>query len=123
MLLPFVCYHYHRGTEEPGRRTVRRALGTRERLQRPDMNIGVNDGVNLPHRVAPGRHETLVESRMRAACASSLNGTSMMTVLRVAKAGLTHPFGDERTVQQAFPAGVGTDVADPFLMCDYFSFP
>jgi hypothetical protein len=33
---------------------------------------------------------------------------AMMPMLRVAKAGITNPFGDERTVKQAFPAGVGT---------------
>ena len=77
---------------------------------------------------------------------------AMMPMLRVAKAGITNPFGDERTVKQAFPAGVGTvrhaqrslrappfialtappspphppppqEEADPFLMCDYFSMP
>ena len=44
-----------------------------------------------------------------------------MKILQVAEQGLTHPFGDERTVQQAFPAGIDTKAADPFLMCDYFN--
>lgn len=36
-------------------------------------------------------------------------------------AGVTHPFGDERTVKQAFPSAVSEKEADPFLMCDYFN--
>ena len=47
--------------------------------------------------------------------------SSLMGVRRVAKAGVTHPFGDARTVQQAFPAGISEQEADPFLMCDYFN--
>jgi len=43
-----------------------------------------------------------------------------MTVQRVTKAGITHPFGDARTVTQAFPAAIPTSESDPFLMCDYF---
>jgi quercetin 2,3-dioxygenase len=46
--------------------------------------------------------------------------SGMMKVLQVAKAGIAHPFGDDRTVQQAFPSGVSEKVSDPFLMCDYF---
>ena len=34
---------------------------------------------------------------------------------------IAHPFGDARTVAQAFPGAVPAEVADPFLMCDYFS--
>ncbi|KAL3901182.1 MAG: hypothetical protein SGARI_006111, partial [Bacillariaceae sp.] len=45
----------------------------------------------------------------------------LMNILKVAEQGLTRPFGDERTVQQAFPAGIPTELADPFLMCDYFN--
>jgi redox-sensitive bicupin YhaK (pirin superfamily) len=45
----------------------------------------------------------------------------LMEILQVAEQGLTHPFGDERTVQQAFPAGIDSTAADPFLMCDYFN--
>jgi len=44
-----------------------------------------------------------------------------MNILRIADQGLTHPFGDERTVKQAFPAGIDSKTSDPFLMCDYFS--
>lgn len=44
-----------------------------------------------------------------------------MAVQRVAKEGTTHPFGDHRSVQQAFPAGINTQDSDPFLMCDYFN--
>ena len=45
---------------------------------------------------------------------------TLMNILRVVPEGMTHPFGDERTVKQAFPAGIDTKAADPFLMCDYF---
>jgi quercetin 2,3-dioxygenase len=45
---------------------------------------------------------------------------TLMSIKAIAKEGLTHPFGDERTVKQAFPAGIQTAEADPFLMCDYF---
>jgi quercetin 2,3-dioxygenase len=44
----------------------------------------------------------------------------LMSILRVAEQGITHPFGDERAVKQAFPAGINTNDSDPFLMCDYF---
>jgi redox-sensitive bicupin YhaK (pirin superfamily) len=44
----------------------------------------------------------------------------LMKIIRVAKAGVTHPFGDARTVQQAFPSALPTIDVDPFLMCDYF---
>jgi len=43
-----------------------------------------------------------------------------MGVKRIARAGIAHPFGDERSVQQAFPSAVNEKEADPFLMCDYF---
>ena len=46
--------------------------------------------------------------------------TMLMGIKRVAKQGITHPFGDSRSVKQAFPAGINTEDADPFLMCDYF---
>lgn len=44
----------------------------------------------------------------------------LLPVLRVVAAGVTRPFGDERTVQQAFPGALSASEADPFLMCDYF---
>lgn len=44
----------------------------------------------------------------------------MMNVKRVVQQGLTHPFGDHRTVKQAFPAAIPSKESDPFLMCDYF---
>jgi redox-sensitive bicupin YhaK (pirin superfamily) len=45
----------------------------------------------------------------------------LMRILRLSQAGVSHPFGDARTVQQAFPAsGVNKLESDPFLMCDYF---
>lgn len=47
--------------------------------------------------------------------------SALMQVRRIAEAGVTHPFGDARTVQQAFPSGVSEHEADPFLMCDYFN--
>lgn len=56
---------------------------------------------------------------VQAACKASMV-TSLMSVKRIAQQGLTRPFGDERTVNQAFPSAIGTADADPFLMCDYF---
>lgn len=47
----------------------------------------------------------------------------MMPLRKVLPANIAHPFGDERTVQQAFPAAIPAEEADPFLMCDYFAFP
>ena len=49
--------------------------------------------------------------------------TTMMGISKIAKQGTTHPFGDHRTVKQAFPSGIPTEQADPFLMCDYFDMP
>ena len=46
--------------------------------------------------------------------------TMLMNIKKISKSGLTHPFGDHRTVTQAFPAGIPTKESDPFLMCDYF---
>lgn len=43
-----------------------------------------------------------------------------MKILNIVKAGIAHPFGDERAVLQAFPKGISEKVSDPFLMCDYF---
>jgi redox-sensitive bicupin YhaK (pirin superfamily) len=45
---------------------------------------------------------------------------TLMAVQRVAPHGVTHPFRDERSVHQAFPAAIRKEQADPFLMCDYF---
>jgi hypothetical protein len=44
-----------------------------------------------------------------------------MRVRRVVAAGVAHPFGDERTVNQAFPNPIPAEEADPFLMCDQYS--
>ena len=49
-----------------------------------------------------------------------MSTSSLMKVKRVAQHGVTHPFGDHRSVNQAFPAAIDTTEADPFLMCDYF---
>jgi redox-sensitive bicupin YhaK (pirin superfamily) len=43
-----------------------------------------------------------------------------MAVQRVPPHRVTHPFGDERSVHQAFPAAIPKEQADPFLMCDCF---
>lgn len=56
-------------------------------------------------------------------CTRQPQNMAMMRLNRVARASVAHPFGDHRTVQQAFPGGVGEKEADPFLMCDYFNFP
>lgn len=44
-----------------------------------------------------------------------------MPIQKIATHGVTHPFGDHRSVHQAFPAAIDTVDADPFLMCDYFN--
>ncbi|MEM7183112.1 MAG: pirin family protein [Spirochaetota bacterium] len=46
---------------------------------------------------------------------------SLMAIKRVVKQGITYPFGDHRSVKQAFPAAIPVEDADPFLMCDYFA--
>lgn len=46
-----------------------------------------------------------------------------MRILRLAQAGITHPFGDARTVTQAFPSAIPSQQSDPFLMCDDFDMP
>lgn len=46
--------------------------------------------------------------------------TSLMTIKSIHHQAITHPFGDERSVNQAFPGGVPSDQSDPFLMCDYY---
>jgi len=43
-----------------------------------------------------------------------------MKIRRISKAGISHLFGDDRAVTQAFPSGLSTEESDPFLMCDYF---
>ncbi|OQR85219.1 hypothetical protein THRCLA_10734, partial [Thraustotheca clavata] len=48
--------------------------------------------------------------------------TSSMQTIRIADAGIAHPFGDERSVIQAFPMGIPTEQSDPFLMCDHLTF-
>ena len=47
--------------------------------------------------------------------------TGFMAIKKIAKHGTTHPFGDHRSVQQAFPSGIPSKESDPFLMCDYFN--
>ena len=47
---------------------------------------------------------------------------AMMEVIRIVPAGETRPFGDERTVKQAFPAAIPSVDSDPFLMCDSYAF-
>ncbi len=43
-----------------------------------------------------------------------------MPILKIVKESIAHPFGDHRTVKQAFPRSISQTEADPFLMCDYF---
>jgi len=43
-----------------------------------------------------------------------------MPIKKIAAQGITHPFGDHRTVNQAFPSAIPSEQSDPFLMCDYF---
>ncbi|KAL3826464.1 hypothetical protein ACHAXA_011273 [Cyclostephanos tholiformis] len=42
-----------------------------------------------------------------------------MPIKAIAEEGITHPFGDHRSVKQAFPAAITSEHSDPFLMCDY----
>jgi quercetin 2,3-dioxygenase len=47
--------------------------------------------------------------------------TMLMGIKRIVQQGVTHPFGDHRTVSQAFPSAIPSEQSDPFLMCDYFN--
>jgi hypothetical protein len=49
-----------------------------------------------------------------------MSSSSLLAILQIAKQGITHPFGDARSVKQAFPSGIPSKLSDPFLMCDYF---
>ncbi|KAL7552685.1 hypothetical protein ACHAWF_015914 [Thalassiosira exigua] len=44
------------------------------------------------------------------------DASTPMPVTAVARQGIAHPFGDSRTVKQAFPAAIPTDRSDPFLI-------
>lgn len=45
-----------------------------------------------------------------------------MRIVRVVRAGISHPFGDARSVNEAFPtAGIPQSEADPFLLAHQFS--
>lgn len=71
---------------------------------------------------AARKYETKgVELHVALFSAASSTCDSLMHLARVVQAGIAHPFGDERTVQQAFPSAVSAEEADPFLMCDYFN--
>ena len=48
--------------------------------------------------------------------------SGLMRCIRVLAAGITNPFGDHRTVTQAFPAAISSEDSDPFLMCDNYAF-
>ena len=48
------------------------------------------------------------------------HSTMSMPIKAIADQGITHPFGDHRSVKQAFPAAIPSEHSDPFLMCDYF---
>lgn len=52
---------------------------------------------------------------------SSARVRKLMPILHVAEAVTAHPFGDERSVNQAFPSAVPAEITDPFLMCDDFA--
>lgn len=43
-----------------------------------------------------------------------------MPITTITSQGITHPFGDHRSVKQAFPSAIPSHQSDPFLMCDYF---
>ena len=44
----------------------------------------------------------------------------LLGIKTIRKQGITHPFGDSRSVKQAFPSAISSELSDPFLMCDYF---
>jgi hypothetical protein len=48
---------------------------------------------------------------------------SLMPIQTITRQGVSRPFGDERTVKQAFPNPISSEQSDPFLMCDYFDLP
>jgi len=52
-----------------------------------------------------------------------INGSGLMAIKKITRHGITHPFGDHRSVQQAFPSAIPKEMSDPFLMCDYFGIP
>eukprot|EP00511_Aplanochytrium_stocchinoi_P004614 CAMPEP_0204843194 /NCGR_PEP_ID=MMETSP1346-20131115/47839_1 /ASSEMBLY_ACC=CAM_ASM_000771 /TAXON_ID=215587 /ORGANISM="Aplanochytrium stocchinoi, Strain GSBS06" /LENGTH=276 /DNA_ID=CAMNT_0051982299 /DNA_START=186 /DNA_END=1016 /DNA_ORIENTATION=- len=52
---------------------------------------------------------------------SSSSSFGLMNVVEHRATQKAHPFGDERTVDQAFPGAIHEKDADPFLMCDDFS--
>ena len=44
----------------------------------------------------------------------------MMKIKRITKAGVAHPFGDTRSVLQAFPLAIPSEESDCYLLCDYW---
>ena len=72
-------------------------------------------------RLYSRRTPIAVERKELTSSAQQTTNMGLMKILRVADEGITYPFGDERSVKQAFPAGIDTKDADPFLMCDYFN--
>ena len=54
-----------------------------------------------------------VSAEASADCPATENPTMAMAVLKVVPAGTTRPFGDHRTVDQAFPAAVPSEDSDP----------
>jgi redox-sensitive bicupin YhaK (pirin superfamily) len=53
-------------------------------------------------------------------CTTVTENFQLMNVVMAVPESIAHPFGDERSVKQAFPQSVPAEVADPFLMCDFF---
>lgn len=53
--------------------------------------------------------------------ASSCSASPMRS-LEVRRAGIAHPFGDDRSVQQPWPSAFTAEETDPFLMCDDYTF-
>ena len=66
---------------------------------------------------------TLIISRFNTSSGSVLKSstnidvqTKMMKIVEIKSSQKAHPFGDERTVDQAFPGAISAENADPFLM-------
>lgn len=60
------------------------------------------------------------ETPQKPPSSATENSFSLMSIIRIDQESIAHPFGDHRSVKQAFPQSISAEEADPFLMCDYF---
>ena len=73
-----------------------------------DLDPTPNAGCATEHEASHATARAPQKLNVRAAAAGM-----MMAVLRVVPAGTTHPFGDHRSVDQAFPAAIPSAESDP----------